>query len=64
MDTSQLSPSLVCSSCGTTPAPEDEPTARLTWSRSTEHGHATWMCERCSREQVRDIESKLDPVWR
>jgi len=55
--------SLVCSGCGTTPRPEDRSAARLTWSRGTDAGRTAWTCERCSRENLRSIESKLDPVW-
>ncbi|KRF48496.1 hypothetical protein ASH01_02020 [Terrabacter sp. Soil811] len=55
--------SLVCSGCGTTPRPEDRSAARLTWSRGADAGRTTWTCERCSRENLRSIESKLDPVW-
>jgi len=54
---------LVCSACGTTPQPEHQAAARLTWSRGTDAGRTTWTCERCSRENLRSIESKLDPVW-
>ncbi len=63
MDTSELVPVLVCSSCGTIPAPDDQPTARLTWSLSSEGDRTMWTCERCSRENLRSIESKLDPAW-
>ena len=63
MDTSELTPVLVCSTCGTMPAPDDQPIARLTWSRGTEGERTTWQCERCSRENLRSIESKLDPDW-
>ncbi|HKX68927.1 MAG TPA: hypothetical protein VJN29_17045 [Intrasporangium sp.] len=62
-DTAELTPLLTCASCGTTPAPEDQATARLTWSRSVEHGRTQWTCERCSRDNIRGIESKLDPEW-
>ncbi|MFC7595255.1 hypothetical protein ACFQU3_08070 [Terrabacter sp. GCM10028922] len=63
MDTSEMTTVLVCNSCGTTPAADDQAAARLTWSRGTERGRTTWSCERCSRENLRSIESKLDPVW-
>lgn len=52
---------LVCSTCGAKPVAEDE--ARLTWSRGVEAGRTQWSCDRCSREYVRSIESKLDPAW-
>lgn len=52
---------MVCQTCGAVPASETE--AKLTWSKAVEPGRPTWCCERCSRENVRSIESKLDPVW-
>lgn len=52
---------VVCESCGAM-APS-EVAAILTWSKGLEGGRSTWACERCSRENVRSIESKLDPVW-
>jgi hypothetical protein len=63
MDTSEMAPVLVCSSCGTIPPPEKQAAARLTWSRGTDGRRTTWTCERCSRENLRSIESKLDPDW-
>lgn len=52
---------LVCGTCGAIPASEEE--ARLSWSRGIDGGRAQWTCDRCSREHVRSIESKLDPAW-
>ena len=63
VDTARTTPMLVCSSCGKTPAREDEAAVRLTWSRSVDRGRTTWSCERCSRDNLRAIESKLDPEW-
>jgi hypothetical protein len=63
MDTSEITPVLVCSSCGSTPPADEQSHARLTWSLGTEGGRTRWTCERCSRENLRSIESKLDPVW-
>ncbi len=35
----------------------------LTWSTAVE-GERRWTyCDRCSRENLRSIESKLDPEW-
>jgi hypothetical protein len=61
MDTK--SESIVCTTCGATATGDDAARARLTWSRGTEAGRTMWSCERCSREHVRSIESKLDPNW-
>ena len=52
---------LVCGTCGAVPASEEQ--ARLSWSRVVDGGRAQWTCDRCSREHVRSIESKLDPAW-
>lgn len=62
-DAGKATTQLTCSSCGTTPADEEQGTARLTWSRSVEGGRTTWTCDRCSRDNIRSIESKLDPEW-
>lgn len=62
-DTAEMTPLLTCSTCGTTPQPADQARARLGWSRSVERGRTMWTCERCSRENLRSIESKLDPAW-
>ena len=35
----------------------------LTWSTSVERGRRLYHCERCSRENVRAMEGKLDPEW-
>jgi hypothetical protein len=42
---------------------DEQAAARLTWSRGTDGGRTTWTCERCSRDNLRSIESKLDPDW-
>lgn len=54
---------LVCTSCGAIPPPDQEPAARLTWSRGTDAGLTSWTCDRCSRANLRSIEGKLDPAW-
>ena len=56
-------PALVCSVCGAVPSPSEQPAARLTWSLGTDAGRTTWTCDRCSRENLRSIEGKLDPAW-
>ena len=62
-ETAEVKPQLVCASCGTTPAPEDEAMARLSWSKSVEGSRTQWTCDRCSRDNIRSIESKLDGDW-
>jgi hypothetical protein len=48
---------LTCDFCGA-PAPGDEPP--LTWTSAVEAGRTRYFCERCSRENLRAIEGKLD----
>ena len=52
---------LVCATCGRVPADESEP--RLTWVLGIENGRQVWTCDRCSRENLRSIEGKLDSAW-
>lgn len=35
----------------------------LTWTVNVEHGRVTYVCAECSRDDIRGIESKLDPEW-
>jgi len=49
-----------CDFCGTT-APDD--TFPLTWTTAVENGRDRTFCDRCSREHLRAIESKLDSAW-
>lgn len=51
---------VTCSFCGTTDPAEDPP---LTWTLAVENGRSKLFCERCSREHLRAIESKLDSEW-
>ena len=44
-----------CDFCGATS--EELP---LTWSTATEKGHTLVYCDRCSRENLRAMEGKLD----
>ena len=47
-----------CSVCGT--VVEDRPP---TWSLQVSERGQTWICERCTRENLRSIEGKLDEAW-
>jgi hypothetical protein len=49
-----------CAFCGTV-APGDE--LPLTWTSAVENGRTRVFCDRCSREHLRAIESKLDSEW-
>lgn len=49
-----------CALCGQQAESEDLP---LTWVTSMENGRRLVYCDRCARENVRSIESKLDGAW-
>jgi hypothetical protein len=50
---------VTCAWCGATADPTP-----LTWSMSvTERGREEWLCEQCSRQNVRSIEGRLDSAW-
>jgi hypothetical protein len=49
-----------CALCGLEAEGEDLP---LTWVTSVENGQRLVYCDRCAREHVRSIESKLDNAW-
>jgi len=51
----------VCGTCGR--IPEDETGGRLSWVLGVENGRKVWTCDRCSRENLRSIEGKLDSAW-
>ncbi len=56
-----VSDQVICASCGR--AAETPP---LTWSRQVgRRGSATpdWLCDTCTRENLREIEGKIDDVW-
>jgi hypothetical protein len=48
---------VTCAFCGAT---ADGPEPPLTWSTATERGRVVLYCERCTRENLRAMESKLD----
>lgn len=48
-----------CSRCGAERAAEQDPALVLAWVSETERGVLRWLCPRCAREHVRDIEGKL-----
>ncbi|MGH8866547.1 MAG: hypothetical protein ACRDYU_00960 [Actinomycetes bacterium] len=51
-----------CAWCGTIPEP-DSTRVPLTWTTSVENGTTRYLCESCTRENVRGIEGKLDSAW-
>ncbi len=62
---------VVCDFCGT-PAPstraagdsaEEADDVPFTWVTSVENGKRRLYCDRCSRDHLRAIESKLDAEW-
>ncbi|MBR7677923.1 hypothetical protein KDA82_34055, partial [Streptomyces daliensis] len=48
----------VCAHCGKTT--EGRP---VTWTCSMENGDRQYFCERCSRENLRAIEGRLESAW-
>ncbi|MEU6670855.1 hypothetical protein [Streptomyces sp. NPDC046727] len=50
---------LVCAHCGT---PADDPPP-ATWTCSVENGIRQYICDACSRENLRAIEGRLDSAW-
>lgn len=49
-----------CAFCGSVAEGDTPP---LTWTSAVEHGQTRWFCDRCSREHLRSMESKLDSEW-
>lgn len=47
-----------CAVCGTT---VDE--VPVTWSRQVTERGQQWLCDRCTRENLRSIEGRLDEAW-
>ena len=53
-----MSDAATCSVCGTV---VDERPA--TWSLQVSARGQMWVCDRCTRENIRSIEGKLDEAW-
>lgn len=51
---------VVCGLCGVSADDVDLP---LSWTTSVEAGVTRHYCDRCTRANVRAIESKLDTAW-
>jgi hypothetical protein len=49
---------VACALCGTA-----ETTLPFTWTTSVEHGRTRFYCDRCSRQNVRAMEGRLDADW-
>ena len=54
-------PRPTCTRCGR--VADDDSDARLIWVLGVENGRKVWTCGRCSRENLRSIEGKLDSAW-
>ena len=57
-DTSE-DPATTCCACGAVAA-GGRP---VTWSLEVGPGVRRWLCEACTRDNVRSIEAKLDEAW-
>jgi hypothetical protein len=54
----------MCGRCGAAgPEGDDGDILPLGWSLSTSRRGVQRLCDRCTREHVRDIEAKLDEEW-
>jgi hypothetical protein len=51
-----------CAGCGTLSGGENGSTP-MTWMVSVENGERRCYCERCTRENVRSVEGRLDQSW-
>ena len=49
---------VTCGVCGTV---ADE--LPVTWSSQVSDRGQTWLCEQCTRDNIRSIEGKLDEAW-
>lgn len=49
---------IVCAGCAK--VAEGPP---VSWTCSVEHGVRRYLCEDCARDNIRAIESRLDPQW-
>lgn len=55
---------VTCSFCGAVAEGGADPDVPpITWSTAVENGQQKVFCERCSREHLRAMESKLDSEW-
>jgi len=54
-----MTDTVVCSRCGVRRNPEENPVEALAWVSERDGGALRWLCPRCAREHVRDIEGKL-----
>jgi len=50
--------SVTCGVCGAVAEP-----VPATWSSQVSERGRTWLCERCTRDNLRSIEGKLDEAW-
>jgi hypothetical protein len=53
-----MSEAATCSVCGT--VVEERP---ATWSLQVSERAQMWLCDRCTRDNLRSIEGKLDEAW-
>jgi hypothetical protein len=51
---------VTCHHCGASAAGDQPP---LTWTSAVENGRTRYFCDRCSRDNLRAIEGKLDSEW-
>ena len=54
---------VTCSFCGAVEESASDDAPPITWTTAVENGQRKVFCERCSREHLRAMESKLDSEW-
>ncbi len=54
---------MACARCAVSAEGCDGTEVPLGWSLTATEGGPAALCERCTREHVRDIEAKLDETW-
>jgi hypothetical protein len=50
---------VACSRCGEHRAADKDPVRALAWVADRDSGTLRWLCPRCARAHLRDIEGKL-----
>jgi hypothetical protein len=49
--------------CATCQAPTPTLPPPLSWSPAIDDGRRVWTCPACARDNIRNIESRVDPAW-
>jgi hypothetical protein len=52
-----------CQLCGQVSVPAVDGSPPLTWAMDRDRDRVRWTCPRCTSENVRAMEAKLEPDW-